>query len=129
MPKERQLDTHTTRRAVVKTGAKLAYTTPILAASFHFAGQGALAICDCSHIAGAVFDETPYGGGQPSCCTCEHCKAPRPSQGGPFGSVIYPQAYYRPDTNLCADPSLGFPTGFSPSYCAPICTPCGGTPT
>jgi len=125
MPKEHRLDTQTTRRAVVKTGAKLAYATPILAASFHLAGNSALAICDCSGDAGSVFDETPYGGGSPSCCTCEHCKAPRTGQGGQHGGVIYPQAYYRPDTNLCADPSLGFPNGFSASYCPPVCTPCG----
>jgi hypothetical protein len=126
MSNEQSVETQVTRRTVVRTGVKLAYATPILAASFHLAGRGALAVCDCSSITGAVYDESPYGGsGVASCCTCEHCKAARPWQGGRFGSVIYPQAYYLPGVNLCADPSLGFPNGFSTSYCPPICTPCG----
>jgi hypothetical protein len=116
----------TTRRRVLKTGAKLAYAAPVVATSLKLSHLNALAdgACTCTG-AGAVFDETPYGGGGPSCCTCEHCKSKRLQPDGTLGGVIYPQAYYRPETSLCADPSLGFPEWFPASYCAPICTPCG----
>jgi hypothetical protein len=124
MSLEKQLGNQSSRRAVVKTGAKLAYATPILAASFHLMGQGALAqTCDCLDIVGGVYDAAPYGGGSQSCCSCEHCKYPRPQQGGQFGGVIYPGAVYNTGQHLCA--STLFPNGFSASYCAPICTPCG----
>jgi hypothetical protein len=112
-----------TRRRVVGTGAKLAYAAPLVAASFHLTQLNALAdgTCGCMGIAGGTFDATPYGGGGPSCCTCEQCKSVRPGQ--PNGSVLYPTAFYNAEKNLCADDD--FKNGFSDAYCAPICTPCG----
>lgn len=115
----------TTRRTVVKTGAKLAYAAPLLAASFKLNASGGLAqsTCNCVGIEGGVPDESPYGGGDVAqCCTCEHCKTG--GRGGQFGDVLYPTAFYNPDENMCADDN--FPEGFSLDYCAPICSGCLG---
>jgi hypothetical protein len=117
----------TSRRTVVRTGIKLAYAAPLVAASYKLTANSALAqSCDCTGIEGGVVDETPYGGGPTSCCTCEHSK--EAGRGGTFGDVIYPGAFYNPTTNLCADttPPFNFPNGFSPTYCAPICSGCLG---
>ena len=127
----------TTRRTVVKTGAKLAYAAPLLAASFKLNASGGLAqsTCNCEGIEGGVPDESPYGGGDVAqCCTCEHCKSERPGETN--GTFVYRGAYYNPDTNLCAcepcaqgeteDCAYCTTTGFSPTYCAPICSGCLG---
>ena len=130
----------TSRRTVVKTGAKLAYAAPLLAACFKLNASGGLAqsTCNCTGIPGGVPDETPYGGGTVAqCCTCEHCESG--GRGGTFGDVIYRDSFYNPDTNLCAcepcradeDPvtdHCGFCStqGFSATYCAPQCSGCLG---
>ena len=104
-----------TRRTVVKTGVKLAYATPILAASMHLSAGGALGVQDCSCLtaaAGWVFDDSPPldsdsnpNGFDPACCTCFHCiqlGAPNPT--------------YDATNNTCL--SDGVPT----DRCYPICT-------
>jgi hypothetical protein len=109
---------------VVAAGVKLAYAAPLVATSLKLTQLTGLAdgVCDCSAIPGGTFDATPYGGDGPSCCTCQHCLAPRPDQTNGFGSVLYPGAFYNITSHLCA--STRFPAGFSANYCAPICTPC-----
>jgi hypothetical protein len=56
--------TSTTRRRVLKTGAKLAYVAPLVAASFKLNAHGALAACG---------GDTPYAftfEGEALCCGC-----------------------------------------------------------
>jgi hypothetical protein len=123
MPSTKHVAHPVSRRTVVHTGAKLAYAVPLVAATMKLSAIGAEAkeTC-CDGILGGIFDTTPYGGGSPACCTCEHCKT-KP------GGVSYPNASYalKAGTNggLCVDASVGFPNGISPSDCAPVCIPCG----
>ena len=107
-----------TRRTVVKAGAKLVYTTPILAASMHLSAGSALGAqnCGCYAAAGGwVLDATPPldsdsnpNGFVPACCTCAHC-----TQAGAVNPT------YDPVNNVCM--SDGEPT----DLCYPICSgPC-----
>jgi len=59
-----QLTMSTTRRTIVKTGAKLAYVAPLVAASFKLSANGALAACG---------GDTPFAfsfEGEDLCCGC-----------------------------------------------------------
>ena len=72
----RHLGASTTRRTVVKTGAKLAYAAPILAASFKLSGRSALAVSglDCG---------TPTRCGAPSFGSCpNNCFCASNADGG-----------------------------------------------
>ena len=104
-----------TRRNIVKAGAKLAYATPILAASMHLSADAVRGVQNCSCLtanAGWVFDDSPPldsdsnpNGFDPACCTCLHCiqlGAANPS--------------YDAANNICL--SDGVPT----DRCYPICT-------
>ena len=57
------LSKSTTRRTVVRTGVRLAYAAPIVAASFALTASGALALCP------GGFTEVVTKDG-PQCCTC-----------------------------------------------------------
>lgn len=110
-----------TRRSVIKTGTKLAYATPLVAASFPLLGRSVLA-ADCScKPAGFVFDASPPLDGDsnpfhyvPACCSCKHCTD--------LGATA---PYYDPASNQC------FQNGSSIAHiCYPLCADvCGGGPT
>jgi len=60
---ENQIATSTTRRTIVKTGAKLAYAAPVLAASFRLSQMGAMAA-----VSGNVCPPNLVCGVQPEQC-------------------------------------------------------------
>jgi hypothetical protein len=82
----RDLGSSLTRRRVVKTGAKLAYAVPLVAATFRLTADGAMAK---SCPSGYVFD--PSGpDGVPECCACTEACTTIPGTGT-----------YNPATNRC----------------------------
>jgi hypothetical protein len=115
----RQLRPRSTRRTVVKTGAKLAYAAPLVAASFRLGAGGALAAGGCAcKSAGFVFDDSPPLDGNsnptgfsPACCTCKHCT---------FLGATNP--VYDPATNQCFDGGQPITSGCYP-LCDDVCRP------
>jgi hypothetical protein len=112
-----------TRRSVVKSGAKLAYATPLVAASFSLLNQTALAAdCSCKPAdAGFVFDASPPlgvdsnpAGFSPACCSCQHCI---------YLGAMSP--YYNVSAKQC------YQDGASIAHiCYPLCDDdCGGRPS
>jgi len=81
---ERGATTVVTRRTVVKTGAKLAYAVPLVAASFKLSGMSALAVDEltCGCFTGEQSPKTnnsndPFSGTKLTCLTdglCYACK-------------------------------------------------------
>lgn len=66
----RRFETKTSRRTVVRTGVKLAYGVPLVAASFKLTGEGALAsdnVCSC--VADSYSPKVHNG-------RCYSCKTP-----------------------------------------------------
>ena len=103
-----RLDTNTTRRTVVKTGAKLAYAVPIVAASFKLSATsvGAQAVsgldprCDgarcgsfatCNEVDGCIcfstLDGTGYCGIPRSCSVVQACGPGTPCPAGQVCAV------------------------------------------
>jgi len=71
---ESQIATSTTRRTVVKTGAKLAYAAPVLAASFRLSQMGAMAavsgnVCPPNLICGVQPEECDSPGDDTGVCS------------------------------------------------------------
>jgi hypothetical protein len=80
----KQLKTSTSRRTVVKTGAKLGYAVPMVAASFALNARGALAVVcrdDFVLITGTDPDQ---------CCKCDQVlqEPPNPPVLLPDGSIV-----------------------------------------
>lgn len=61
-----QLETRTSRRAVVRTGARLGYAVPIVAASFKLTAAGSLAADPC--LPGYILVDLPT---EQQCCKCD----------------------------------------------------------
>jgi predicted Zn-ribbon and HTH transcriptional regulator len=96
-----------TRRRVVVTTAKLAYATPVVAATFRLTANGALA-ATCPE--GYVFD--PDTTTEPArCCRCTNC--------------TIAIATYNPDTDRCEARS---PSGRLLVCGTPICVPVTQSP-
>jgi len=72
-----QLATPTTRRTIVKTGIKLGYAIPLVAASYKLTTHGALAACGGD----TPFALTVPGIDTPLCCGC--CDVTGGGGGGP----------------------------------------------
>jgi hypothetical protein len=78
------LDAQATRRRIVKTGVRLAYAAPIVAATFKLAGSGVLAqtICVCGCTVGGPWLFNPSTGrcesqclpGTPGCPPSFECR-------------------------------------------------------
>ena len=119
-----RLGTQTTRRTIVRTGAKLAYAAPLVAASTHLLGGAARAVHEtCAEFVGPTFPPGPYVFdphigppflpaeiGPPGCCTC----APCPTDFGP--------QVYRPESNVCC------PEGTAPDPASGACADAAGVP-
>jgi hypothetical protein len=94
------------RRRIVKTGAKLAYAAPLVAATFKLTADSALAVCQC--FIGETYDPSvPACGGADGCCRC----------GCTVGTFTYD-----PATNTCI--RLTCPVGAPNCTCTPTCTCC-----
>lgn len=115
------LATATTRRTIVKTGAKLAYVAPLVAVSFQVSQRGVGAVTPggaCGHSVGGI-----SGGGCMAACTstgctgeaCDGCDAPNP-EGDPCEACC---------SNIHPELGKGNPCP-SEKYCDPACFACVG---
>lgn len=117
-----------TRRRIVKTGAKLAYATPVVAASFKLGVRQASAVSGVCPDDGVVID----------CSGIDNADAATCGDAGPVGSCSRYQAGDCPaclEDNFCDDAPVcgaGCPDGF---VCVPTCcddqprclAPCGAS--
>jgi hypothetical protein len=121
---EERLATPATRRTVVKTGVKLAYAAPLVAASLGITRRTALAADNplddlCAFCYGDTYtgDDSPNNPGTP-CCTCHGSEVPACTVNGE------PGYFYSETFNTCL-PRRGVtqpvPPGCTP-LCRPICT-------
>ena len=98
-----QLAAPTTRRTIVKTGVKLGYAIPLVAASYKLTGRGALAACGGDTPIAFDFDFTDIGTVS-LCCGCCDIGDVGPNQGTLFDAFAECQALLAAQGTQCPLP-------------------------